>query len=131
MRQELRAGMCGEATTSVHEGTLAVTIGSGDVPVFATPALIALMEQAAIEAVAGCLDEGTTTVGVRVDVRHLAASPLGRTVQAQARLTLIDGRRLTFRVHASDGRNEVGEGTIERMIVDREKFLQRTGARNP
>lgn len=125
---DLHAGMCGEATVVVDASLLAGAMGSGDVPVFATPALIALMEQAAMAAVAGALEEGKTTVGVHVDVRHLAASPAGRTVRAQARLTLIDGRRLTFRVLAHDGVNEVGEGSHERMIVDREKFVQRTMA---
>jgi fluoroacetyl-CoA thioesterase len=124
---QLHAGLFGEATAIVDERSLATTMGSGDVPVYATPSMIALMEQAALRAVAECLESGKTTVGVHVDVRHLAASPLGREVRAQARLTLIEGRRLTFRVLASDGETEIGEGTHERMIVDREKFMQRTG----
>lgn len=129
MTSELHAGLTGEATATVEARTLASAMGSGDVPVYATPAMIALMEQAAVAALAPHLQPGATSVGVRIDVRHLAASPAGRTIRAQARLTLVDGRRLTFRVQAFDGSEQIGDGVHERVIVDREKFLQRSAAR--
>ena len=121
----LRAGLSGEAKTQVTEHNTAPAWRSGDVPVFATPALIALMEEAAVAALAPFLAEGQTSVGVQVDVRHLAATPVGANVRAVARLMLIEGRRLTFRVLAYDDKENIGEGQHERMIVDRTKFLAR------
>lgn len=126
---ELRAGLVGESRGAVTESMTASSMHSGDVPVFATPAMVALMEEAAVRAIAPVLEAGKTSVGVRMDVRHLAATPVGAPVRAQARLTLVEGRRLTFKVLAWDGSEQIGEGTHERMIVDREKFLQRTAAK--
>jgi fluoroacetyl-CoA thioesterase len=123
---ELHPGMVGESRSVVTDEMTAATMRSGDVPVFATPAMVALMEEAAVRAIAPALEDGKTSVGVRVDVRHLAATPVGTPVRAQARLTLIEGRRLTFKVQAWDGSEQIGEGIHERMIVEREKFLQRT-----
>jgi predicted thioesterase len=124
---ELHAGMVGEAHGSVTEQNTAIALGSGDVPVFATPALLALMEEAAINAIQGALEEGTTSVGVSADLRHLAATAIGGAVRAQARLTLVEGRRLAFRILAYDGKQQIGEATHERRIVDRARFLERTG----
>jgi predicted thioesterase len=103
--------------------------GSGAVPVFATPSLVGLMETAAMEALRGRLPDGHTTVGTRIDVSHLAATPLGDEVRADATLTAVDGRRLTFEVVAHDSSQKIGEGRHERVIVSRDRFLARLGRR--
>ena len=119
-------GITGEATTVVvHENT-AAAVGAGGVEVFATPMMIALMENAAWQAVADHLDEGLVTVGTLVNVRHLAATPLGQRVRATAELIEIDGRRLVFKVEAYDEKQKIGEGIHERFIVHLQRFLQRT-----
>lgn len=118
-------GMIGEATTTVvHENT-AAAVGAGGVEVFGTPMMIALMENAAWQAVADALDEGQVTVGTHVNVSHQAATPLGQKVRATARLIEIDGRRLLFNVEAYDERQKIGEGQHERFIVDLQRFLSR------
>jgi predicted thioesterase len=118
-------GITGEATTVVvHENT-AAAVGAGGVEVFATPMMIALMENAAWHAVADHLDEGLVTVGTLVNVRHLAATPLGQQVRATAELVEIDGRRLVFRVEAYDEKQKIGEGIHERFIVHLQRFLQK------
>lgn len=129
MSTELHAGLVGESSSTVDESNTAISLHSGDVPVYATPAMIAMMEEAAVNAIAPALEADKTSVGVRVDVRHLAASPVGAHVRAQARLALVEGRRLTFKVQAWDGAEQIGDGLHERMIVDREKFLQRTSSK--
>jgi predicted thioesterase len=109
----------------IQENT-AQAFGSGTLPVFGTPALIALLEQAAVDALAHSLAPAQTSVGVRVDVRHLAATPLGLTVHAQATLLAVDGCRLTFAVTAFDDAEQVAEGAHERVIIDEQRFLART-----
>lgn len=126
---DLRAGILGEATGVVTDSNTALAMHSGDVPLFATPALVALMEEAAVAAIAPYLAEGQTSVGVQVNVRHLAATQVGAAVRAVARLMLIEGQRLTFRVLAYDDKESIGEGQHERMIVDRAKFLTRTAGK--
>ena len=103
----------------------AVALGSGSVEVFATPAMIALLEAAAVDAIQARLPESMTSVGTRLDVRHTAATPVGMTIAASATLTEIDGRRLVFDVSASDDVEVIGEGIHERFIVDRARFEQR------
>ena len=125
----LAVGLLGEATTSVDASNLASTVGSGGLDVFSTPSLIALMENAARTAVEPLLPPDQTTVGVRVDVRHLAASPRGEHIRAVAELTQVDGRRLIFHVEAFDSREKVGEGTHERMLVDPARLLARAQAK--
>lgn len=98
-------------------------LGSGDMEVLATPAMIALMENAAMRAVTQSLDEGQTTVGVEISTSHLKASKLGAEVRAVAELTEVEGRRLTFRVAAYEGEVLLGEGVHTRFVVDRERFL--------
>jgi predicted thioesterase len=99
------------------------------VPVFATPSLVALMEVAAVDALEGRLPPGDTTVGTRIDIAHLAATPLGEEVRALARLVEVDGRRLVFDVEAHDGARKVGEGRHERTVVARNRFLEKLGRR--
>ncbi|GER81899.1 MAG: thioesterase family protein [Thermogemmatispora sp.] len=121
----LQPGLKGEAsTTVVHENT-AAAVGAGGVEVFATPMMIALMENAAWQAVADFLEEGYVSVGTRVDVRHLAATPIGQRVHATAELVEVDGRRLVFRVEAYDEEKKIGEGIHERFIVHLQRFLER------
>lgn len=124
----LKPGIKGEATTVVvHENT-AAAVGAGGVEVFGTPMMIALMENAAWGAVADELDEGDVTVGTLVNVRHLAATPLGQKVYATAELLEIDGRRLVFQVEAYDEQRKIGEGQHERFIVNLKRFLSRISA---
>ena len=104
-------------------------MGSGDCPVFATPAMVALMEKAACLSVAPYLGEGETTVGVSLNIRHSAATALGRAVRAESELIEVDGRKLLFRVTAYDDAGEIGGGEHARAIVNREKFLTRTEQR--
>ncbi|WP_052888246.1 thioesterase family protein [Thermogemmatispora carboxidivorans] len=121
----LQPGLKGEAsTTVVHENT-AAAVGAGGVEVFGTPMMIALMENAAWRAVADFLEEGYVSVGTRVDVRHLAATPIGQRVRATAELVEVDGRRLVFRVEAYDEEKKIGEGIHERFIVHLQRFLER------
>ena len=121
----LTPGLTGEATTIVvHENT-AAAVGAGGVEVFGTPMMIALMENAAWRAVANSLEAGDVTVGIVVNVRHLAATPLGQHVRATAKLIEIDGRRLAFNVEAYDEKRKIGEGQHERIIVNLERFKAR------
>ena len=107
------------------DGNTAEFIGSGDMAVLATPAMIALMENAAMLAVALHLDEGDTTVGTEIATSHIKASKVGNTISAIAELTAIDGRKLSFKIEAYDGDKLIGEGQHTRFIVNREKFLSK------
>lgn len=119
----LKVGIKGAASVTVTESNTAVAYGSGGVSVFATPAMIGLMEKAALTSVEPLLDSGMTTVGTRVDVQHLAATPIGMVVTAESELVEIEGKRLVFRVEARDEVEAVGRGTHERYIVPEQKFL--------
>lgn len=123
----LAPGLVATVNIVVGDADTAVAMGSGDVPVLATPRLIALLEAAAAAAVGGELPEGATTVGTKVEVAHLAATPPGDRVVCRAELTAVDGRRLTFTLEASDGRVVLARGTHERVVVDRASFLARVG----
>ncbi|RLT40784.1 MAG: thioesterase [Chloroflexi bacterium] len=122
-------GLTGQANTLVDHTNTAASLGSGLVPVYGTPALIALLELAAVHAVAESLPPGYTSVGTHLDVRHLAATPIGMAVRATATLTQVDGRRLTFAVEAHDEVEKVGEGTHARVIVEASRFVQRAEAK--
>lgn len=112
-------------TLLVEEVDTAIAMRSGDVPVLATPRLIALAEQAAVEAVADALPPGTTTVGSEVQVTHLAPTPVGQKVTAEAILEAVEGRRLVFRISVSDPRGLVAAGRINRVAVVRDRFLDK------
>lgn len=129
MKGELLPGLTGEVLEQVTAANIASALGSGDLPVYATPAMIALMEAAAVQSVADHLPSQQTTVGVHVDVRHLAATPLGQMVRATAHLVAVDGRRLSFEVVADDEQERIGHGVHERVIVNRVKFVQRADAK--
>jgi fluoroacetyl-CoA thioesterase len=127
---KLKQGMTGEAVTTVTHENTAAAIGAGGVEVFGTPMLIALMENASWKAVVDALDEGYVTVGTHVNISHLAATPLGQQVRANAELIEINERRLIFNVVAYDERQKVGEGQHERTIVNLERFLGRVKAQS-
>ena len=128
---ELQPGLIG--TTEIVVGTrdTAPHIGSGKIKVLATPVMVSLMEEAALNAVEGLLPPGHQTVGTRLDISHTAATPVGLRVTARAELTRVDGRRLTFRVWADDERERIGEGTHERIVVDVSRFDVRAQAKAP
>lgn len=122
----LEIGMKGEQTLTVDGTNTADVYKSGELPVFATPAMIGLMEFTASQSVDKELAAGQSTVGTRIDVKHVAATPVGMQVTCISELTEIDRRRLVFRVQAMDDCGIIGEGIHERFIIDREKFLERT-----
>lgn len=126
---ELKAGMKGRAETVVVPENTAQAVGSGLVPVFATPHMIALMENAAVNAVQAQLAAGEGTVGTRLDVTHDAATPVGMKVWAQAEVTAVEGRKITFAVAAYDEAEQIGGGIHERFIIKPEKFLGRVRAK--
>jgi predicted thioesterase len=125
----LEPGLSAEIEITVTDADTASAYGSVLVPVYATPALVGLMESAAVRALAGLLPEGQTTVGGRIDVRHLAATPIGMRVRARAELAEVQGRKLVFKVQAWDEVELVGEAIHERFIVDERKFLAKVDSK--
>ncbi len=121
----LKIPIHGEARTRVTGDNTALKFGSGKVDVFGTPAMIALMEEASINTVDKNLPEGFATVGVELNIKHIAATPKGMNITASAELTEIDGRRLVFKVEAFDEVEKIGEGTHKRYIIELEKFRER------
>ena len=119
----MNIGLSYTATTTVNQNNTALALGSGDMEVFATPAMVALMENAAMNAVTPHLEAGQTTVGTQITTSHIKASALGATISATATLTAVDGRSLTFAITAREGDKVIGEGSHTRFIVDRERFL--------
>jgi len=127
MKIELVEGLTHKASVAVSDENTAIAMKSGSLPVFATPSMVALMEQAASELLEECLEEGETSVGTLVEVKHLAATPLGRTVTATAKVELVSGRKVEFTIIAHDGVNEIGTGRHERVMIDIEKFMNKVG----
>ena len=119
----LEKGLSARSAATVAAGNTAAAMGSGDLAVFSTPAMVALMENAAMTAVASALPEGSTTVGAEMNVTHIKPSGPGAEITATAVLTEIEGRKLTFNVGARDAGGMIGEGIHIRYIVDREKFM--------
>ena len=119
----VRIGLKHTSELVVTEALTAAAMGSGDMPVLATPAMMALMENAALKAVEQELPEGSTTVGGQIESSHLKPTKVGETVTATAEVTAVDGRKISFRVSAHCGDTLLGEGTHLRFVVDREKFL--------
>lgn len=112
---------------TVSEAVTAMAVGSGDMPVLATPMMLALMENAAMLAVRDELPEGCTTVGGHLESSHLRPSKIGDVVRATAEVTKVDGKKIEFRVSAHSGDSLLGEGTHLRFVVDREKFISKLG----
>lgn len=127
--EQIAPGLIGQSELVVREENTARHLGSGNVAVLATPEMIRLMEKAAVAAVDHLLPDGQRSVGVAVNVRHLAATPVGMKVRAQAELVAVDGRKLTFRVEAFDEAEMVGEGEHRRVIIDLERFEKRVEAK--
>lgn len=125
MEINLQPGLVGEKQELVTEDNTAIKYGSGDVAVFATPALVGLMEGASINAVDRLLPAGFCTVGISISTTHSAATPIGMTVTARAKLLEVHGRRLVFKVEGFDDKEPVGAGTHERYIVQMDKFMQK------
>lgn len=125
----LQPGLSAEVEMRVSETETAEHLGSGLVPVYATPALVALMENAAVRALQGHLPTGHTTVGGQIDLRHLAATPVGMQIRARAELTEVHKRRLIFRIQAWDEVEQIGEASHVRFIVDEEAFMTKVNAK--
>jgi predicted thioesterase len=122
---DLEPGLAARVALTVTDADTAQTLGSGDVPVLGTPRVLALVEAATVRATARYLPTGTTTVGTRVELEHLVATSVGGTVTAEARLSTVDGNRLAFTVTVHDGDRLTARGTVERALVERERFLAR------
>lgn len=129
MTGEISVGLRGLAQSDVNESNTALAYGSGSINVFATPAMIGLLEKAALSSVDPLLPDGYTTVGIKVNVEHIAATPVGGKVEARSVLKEIDGRRLVFSVEAYDEKELVGRGTHERFMVPTEKFLHKVATK--
>lgn len=127
--KELKPGIRGKIELTVDESVSAMHAASGEMNVFGTPFVIALMEQTADKSVRPCLEEGCATVGTLVNIRHTAATPMGMKAYAESELIEVDGRRLVFRVAVFDEVGQVADGLHERFIIYKEKFMQKTEAR--
>lgn len=121
----VQPGLRGKATAVVDDTQTAAAVGSGAVASFSTPALVALMEKAAITAITPYLDQGESSVGTEISLKHLEATPIGFHVVADAEVTAVEGKRVSFLVTASDDREKIGEGTHVRYVVDFARFMER------
>ena len=129
--ERLQPGLAGGAEIVVGTRDTAPHVGSGKIKVLATPVLVSLMEEAALNAVEGLLPQGHQTVGTRLDITHTAATPVGLRVTAGAELTRVEGRRLTFRVWADDEKERISAGTHERIVVNVARFDERVQQKAP
>ncbi|WP_037353948.1 thioesterase family protein [Selenomonas sp. FC4001] len=125
----VQVGLKNTVSEEVTEEKTARAMGSGSLPVYATPAMTCLMEKAATEAVEALVPEGWTTVGISLHVAHTAATPVGLTVRAEAEVTAVEGRKIIFTVRAYDDQGEIGVGSHERFAVAKEKFLAKATAK--
>lgn len=121
----LQTGLSASVKIVVTDDDTAIALGSGSVPVLATPRLVALCEEAAVAALEGELPVGSTSVGMRVQVDHLMPTSVGSPVTAEATLEKVSGRRLTFTVSASDHRGLIAAGRVTRVIVDLDRFMEK------
>ena len=119
-------GITNEKTLIVTEAYSAKTMGSGVLNVFATPAMVALMEGTAAESIEASLEAGSTTVGIKINVEHLAATPLGMEVRCKSVVTAVDGRKISFEIEAFDACGLIGKASHDRFIVNAEKFQNKT-----
>jgi len=125
MEYDMLKGLHHSETLVVEHKDTAAVYGSGALEVFATPAMIALMEKTCLESVADKIGEGNTTVGIAVNIKHLKASPVGSTIRCEAEIVEVDRRRLVFSVKCFEDETLVGEGTHERFVVDSQKFMSK------
>ena len=126
---EITVGMVGTASTVVEREDTAYEVGSGSLLVYATPCMLALMEGAACDAIAGALNDEKTSVGTQLNISHLSATPVGMEVRAKAEVTEVDGNAITFQVTAYDESGKIGEGTHKRFIVATQRFLDKAYAK--
>lgn len=126
---EITVGMKGEVSSLVEREDTALEVGSGSLLVFATPCMVALMEGAACEAIADAIPEGKTSVGIELNISHLAATPVGMSVRAEAEVTNVEGSIVTFQLTAFDETGKIGEGTHKRALITTERFLEKTYAK--
>ena len=122
---EITVGMKGEVFTNVEREDTAKEVGSGDLLVYATPCMVALMEGAACEAIAEAMNENQTTVGTMLNIEHISATPVGLDVRAVAEVTAVEGKVITFDVKAYDEAGEIGHGTHKRVVINSQKFLEK------
>ena len=122
-------GLKSRAEVLVNGSNTANAVGSGLVPVFSTPSMIALMENAAVRAIQGRLEQGESSVGTHMDITHDAPTPVSLKVWAEAEVTAVDGRTVTFAVTAYDEKGPIGKGTHERAIIRVDKFLAKANAK--
>ena len=123
---EIAVGMKGEVGTTVEREDTALEVGSGSLLVYATPCMVALVEGAACEAIAEALGENQTTVGTALNIEHVSATPVGLDVRAEATVTAVEGKVITFEVKAFDEAGEIGRGTHKRVVINSQKFLEKT-----
>ena len=126
---EITVGMKAEVGTLVEREDTAKEVGSGDLLVYATPCMVAMMEGAACEAIAEAMGENQTTVGIALNIEHISATPVGLDVRAEAEVTAVEGKVITFAVRAFDEVGEIGNGTHKRVIVNTQKFLDKAYAK--
>lgn len=126
---EIAVGMKAEVGTLVEREDTAKEVGSGDLLVYATPCMVALMEGAACDAIAEALGDTQTTVGIALNIEHTSATPVGLDVRAEAEVTAVEGKVITFAVRAFDEVGEIGHGTHKRVIVNSQKFLEKAYAK--
>ena len=122
---EITIGTKAEVSTLVEREDTAKEVGSGDLLVYATPCMVALMEGAACEAIAPCLTDTQTTVGTALNIEHISATPVGLEVRAVAEVTAVEGKVITFAVTAFDETGEIGHGTHKRVVINSQKFLEK------
>ena len=122
---EITVGMKGEVATLAEREDTAKEVGSGSLLVYATPCMVALMEGAACEAIAEALPDNQTTVGTELNIQHISATPVGLEVRAEAEVTAVEGKVITFQVKAFDEAGEIGNGIHKRVIVNTQKFLEK------
>ena len=123
---EITVGMKAEVFSFVEKEDTAKEVGSGSLLVYATPCMVALMEGAACEAIEEAMDDDKTSVGTELNIQHISATPVGMDVRAEAVVTAVDGKVITFEIHAYDESGEIGRGTHKRVIVPTQKFLEKT-----
>lgn len=123
---DIKVGMTAQVETIVEKEDTAQLVGSGDLLVYATPCMVALMEGAACEAIAEGLGEGETSVGTELNIQHVSATPVGLEVYAKAEVTAVEGKVITFQVEAFDEAGTIGKGTHKRVVVNSQRFLEKT-----
>lgn len=126
---KIEIGMKGEVSTLAEKADTAAEVGSGSLLVYATPCMVALMEGAACEAIETGLEENETTVGIELNIKHIAATPVGMEVRAEAEVTAVEGKIITFTLRAFDEAGEIGNGTHKRALVNSQRFLDKTYAK--